>query len=317
MPDPTLILEALAAAAVVAAVVLLVAGLPWRAPHPARAAVGGALGVGAAFFLGCRLLGARPHWPPPEAVDRLLVLLLPTVVGVEVVAAFPQVPRLLAWLLRLAIAAAAARVLLHQSVYLADLAGPGTREWTPAQAWLILSGLAAALAAVWALLALLMRRAPGRSVPLALSLVCAAAAVTVMLSGYATGGQLALPLAGALAGAAIASLALRGTPGLSGAVGVGVVGLYAVLVIGRFFGELTSTHAVLLGLAPLLCWLPELPYVRRAGSGWRGLVRVVLVAAPLVLVVVQAQQHFVEASGASATPEAGEPSIQDYENYGK
>jgi hypothetical protein len=49
----------------------------------------------------------------------------------------------------------------------------------------------------------------------------------------------------------------------------------------------------------------------------RGLVRVVLVAAPLVLVVVQAQQHFAEASRTSSTPEAGEPSIQDYMEYGK
>ena len=39
-----------------------------------------------------------------------------------------------------------------------------------------------------------------------------------------------------------------------------MVGLFSLLVIGHFFGELTTAHAILLLFAPLLGWLPELPY---------------------------------------------------------
>jgi hypothetical protein len=138
-----------------------------------------------------------------------------------------------------------------------------------------------------------------------------------MLSGYASGGQLGLPLAAALAGAAAASLVLRDTAGLSAALGPAVVGLFSLLVIGHFFGELTTSHALLLGLAPLLCWLPEVPLVRRAPAWLRGLARLALVAVPLGVALVQAQQQFVQNSAATSTQEAGEPSLQDYMDFGK
>jgi hypothetical protein len=301
-------------AALVAGLTVLEFGFPWRSPRPARAAVGWVVGVGAAFYLGCRLLGRWPHWPPRDGEDRLLVVVLPAVLGVELLAALSLVPRWLARALRLAVAAAAAPVLLYNTIY---LAGSGTPEWSSSQAAVILGGLAAALAALWALLGLLLRLAPGRSVPVALSVACGAAGAAVMLSGDLTGGQLGLPLAAALGGAAAGSLLVRGAPGASGALGVGLVGLFSLLVIGRFFAELTTTHAVLLGLAPLLCWLPELPYVRRVPAWARGLARLALVAAPLVLVVVQAQQKFAEDSNSPTTPAAGEPTFQDYMDFGK
>src|SRR5205807_1665424 len=102
-----------------------------------------------------------------------------------------------------------------------------------AQAWLVLAGLAAALAGVWAALVALARRTPfpspapsgadrvtgGRSVPLVLAVACAGAALTVALSGYATGGLLGLPLAAALTGVVAASLALSARPDMTGAIG--------------------------------------------------------------------------------------------------
>ena len=125
---------------------------------------------------------------------------------VELLAAFPKVPRWLIWPLRLVIVAGGARVLLHGTSYITDLTGPGTSEWSPSLAGLIFAGLAAFEAAVWALVALLARRAPGSSVPVCLAVTTAGAAVTVMLSGYATGGQIGLPLAAALMGATGATL---------------------------------------------------------------------------------------------------------------
>jgi hypothetical protein len=269
------------------------------------------------FFVGCcRLLGRWPHWPPREDQDRLLLLVLPAVIVVELAAAIPWLPRWLAWLLRLAVAAGTARILLDNTSYVADLAGPGTREWSAAQTWLNLGGLAAALAALWALLALLARRAPVRSIPLALALTTVGAAVIIMYSGYSSGGQLGFPLAGALAGVTVASLALSGTPEVRGALGVGIVGLFALLVIGCFFGKLTPTHAALLFFGPLLCWLPELPYVRRLRPWLRGLAGVILTAVPVAVTLVLAQQQFIKDS-AQISPSSPEPSVQDYLDFGK
>jgi hypothetical protein len=324
MPDYVLILEAAgAAAAWVAALGALGAWLG-RAARPAWASAGGVLGVGIGFLAGCWVLGVRPHWPPREDQDRLLLVLWPAAVGVELVAVVLGTFHGLVWAPRVVVASLAAWVLLYQSSYLADLVGPGSREWTPAQAGLILSGLAVILLGVWAASAMLVRRQTlpqperwqGFSVVLALALACVGAAVTVMLSGYATGGQLGLPLAGALAGAVAASLLTPKSPNLEGVVGLGVVGLFALLVIGCFFGGLTRANAALLFFAPLLGWLPELPYARRMGPLLRGGVRVALTVVPVAVAFVLAQQKFV-ADSERTSPGAPETTIQDYLDFGK
>jgi hypothetical protein len=88
---------------------------------------------------------------------------------------------------------------------------------------------------------------------------------------------------------------------------VGIVGFFALLIIGRFFGQLATTHAALLFFGLLLCWLPELP---------RGLARIVLVAVPVTVALTLAQQKFAEDS-ARTSPGSQEPSVQDYLNFGK
>ena len=75
-----------------------------------------------------------------------------------------------------------------------------------------------------------------------------------------------LPLAAALTAVVIASLALAGPADMRGVLGLGVVGLFALLIVGRFFGQVSTLNAALLFFAPLLGWLPELPFVRRPGS---------------------------------------------------
>jgi hypothetical protein len=304
MPDPILMLEAMAAAAATAAVVLLLFGWPWRAPR----AAGWAVGVGLGLAVGLRLLKVPLHWPPSEDQDRFLLLVMPASFGVELLAAVPRVSRWLVLALRGTVAAGVAPVLLHGSVYLAGPASAGS--WPPAQMGLILGGMAAALAAVWGLLALLHSRAPGRSLPAALALTCAAAGVTVMLSGYLSGGQLALPLAAGLAGAAAASVVLSGPFGTTGWLGPGVVGLFSVLIVGRFFANLTTAHALVLFSAPLLAWLPELPGLCRLRLSLRGLARVVLIAAAATAVASRAQKP----SGTAPTS-AAEYSVQDYMDF--
>src|SRR5215471_13747611 len=107
MPDPILILQSMAAAAVTDAVVVLLARWPRQTFSPARGSAACVLGVGVGVLFGCWWLGIRPHWPPREDQDRLLLILLPAIVVVEFVAAFLVRAPYLAWLLRFGVAAMA------------------------------------------------------------------------------------------------------------------------------------------------------------------------------------------------------------------
>jgi hypothetical protein len=298
----------MAIAGVVAAVALLALSWPWRAPHPARVALGWTLGVAAALIVGDLALGLELRWPPKEDRHRFLLLVLPAVAVVESVAAFPKVSRWIAWLLRAVVAAGVGRVLLHGSVYLTDLSGPDSAQWPTAEMFQYLGGLAAALLAVWALLGLLLHIAPSRSMPLALAVACAGAAVTVMFSGSATDGQLGLPLAAALTGATVASF-MSPTPRGAAPISIGVVGLFALLIGGHFFAELTCLHAGLLFAAPLLCWATALPPLRKLPPWLRGCLCLLLVAVPVTLAAYQAKKQSEE----NSRPPTGEG--EDYEDY--
>ncbi len=305
MPEPLELLKAMAVASAVAGGVLVLLGWPWRSPSAGRVALAWPIGLGAGWFAGCWLIpDLRPDWPPAEDLDRLLQVVLPVTVLIETIAGLPRVPRWAAWLLRLVISFGAARVLLHGSVYLDESVG----GWTAAERWRWLGGLGAALFVAWALLSLLDRRRPGPSLPLALAVTAVASAAAVMLSGYATGGLLGLPLAAALIGAALASCLLARPVGLNASLGVGIVGLFSLLVIGRFFGELSTLHAAGLFFAPLLCWAPELPWRR-------GLVRVVLVALLVAAVLFHVMDRFNKETKPSSESTPG--GIEDYMNFGK
>jgi hypothetical protein len=304
MPDPIVMAEAAAAAVVVAALVLAA-----RSPD-ARWVVG----LGAGYYLGCWMLEIRPRWPIREDLDRLLVLVIPAVLLVELLGAIPRLPRWLIWVFRIAIAGLGARVLLHGSMYLTGPAGPGSSAWTSAQAWLIFGSIAAAEMAVWVLLVLLTRRSPGASLSIALALVVGAASMAIMLSAYLAGGQAGLPLSAAILGASLVALAMPDASRSVAPIGVAVVGLASLLVIGRFFGELRTEHAVLLFVAPLLAWIPELPRLRRLPAWGRGLLRVAVVGIVVSGVLADAARRFIGNTGTSAAPGAKEPSLEDYMN---
>jgi hypothetical protein len=317
MPDPILIVTAMSVALGVSGALSAIIGWPWRRAQTTLYDAGWILGIGIGFCAGCWVLDIRPHWPPRQDLDRLLVVVVPAAIAVELLAAFPQAPRWLVWPGRLVVTAGTARVLLHGTSYLNDLTGPGTSEWSPSLAWVILAGLAALEGTVWALLSLLARRTKDPSLSICLVVASAGAAVTVMLSGYATGGQIGLPLAAALAGATVALLfETRAGRGI-GPLGVPLLVFFSLFVLGRFFGALSSVHALLLLCAPLLGWLPELPYLRQLPSWVRGSTRVILVGAVVLIIVVRAQTKFDHDFANSGASGAKEPSIQDYLNFGK
>jgi hypothetical protein len=320
MPDPILMTQAMGLAFAAAAVMLgIYAG--WgrrRAADPIWIDAGWVMGLGVGFYAGCWVLDIRPHWPPAEDLQRLLTIVVPAVLAVELLSAFPRVPQWLAWVLRLAVAACLGRVLLHGSVYLAAPADAGSQTWPPALAWLILRLLETAQMVWWALLVLLARRSPGVSLTIGLAIAIGGSAITIMLSGYATGGQAGLPLSAAILGASAVTM-IPNSPARSrmiAPIGVAIVGLSSLLVIGRFFGELRTDHAVLLFLAPLLAWIPELPRLRRLPTWARGLTRVILVAVVVTGVLGDAARRFAATSAPSA-PGSDESSAEDfYKEYG-
>jgi hypothetical protein len=290
-----LTLKACSVAAMLAAAILLAIAPFAGKNRPAWRAASAVIAAGFGFFAGCLILGLRPHCPAQEDQDRFLLIVMPAVIFVEVLAAFTERLVWQRWLLRLVVAGSVARVLLHDSIYLSDLAGPGSRKWSRAESWLILTTLALVLAGTWLALALLAGRttaaaatgyetcARGTTVVISLILAIGGAAVTIMLSGYASGGQMGLPLAAALVGTLVACLAVKGPIPLQGLISMGIVGLFSLLIIGRFFGELATSHAVLLFLGPLLGSLTELPYVCRIRFAARGIAAVLLTAAPVGL----------------------------------
>jgi hypothetical protein len=286
---------ALVAAASAAAILVACAFLGRRSA--ALVATGWVLGLAGGFYAGLFVLDLNPNWPPREVHERFLFILFPACLAVELLVIWLHPPKWFGWCLRLLIATATAPVLLYQTIYLADLAGPGSREWTVAQAAAILAALGAGVSVVWAGLTACARRVSGSSILLALSLVCGAAGISVMYSGYLSAGQLGLPLAGALGGMAVVSPALRGGAACISAVGPGVVGLSCLVMLGRFFGELSTPLAAILFGAPLLCWLVEAPPLLRLPHRMRVAVRILVVAVPAALALTQARGKAEQASG--------------------
>jgi hypothetical protein len=267
MPDPILMLEAMAAAVVAAAVAAAVGRWVVRGRAAAEVA---AVAVAIGAYLGLTVLGVRPRWPLSEDQDRFLGLVLPGVLLVEALGAI-AVPRWAVVGLRLAASMAVAPTLLYGSSYLADLAGPGSALWPPAVRYPTLLGLGTALFGVWSALEWTTRRSGSAvRVPLATAGAIAVAGLCVMLSGYATGGMNGLPLAGAIAGAAVARRAL---PGAGAAV------LFGLLLVGYAFGELKPDVAAALFLTPLLAAVPEVRPLARFRPWARTAIALVLVAA--------------------------------------
>jgi hypothetical protein len=277
----------------------------WGAPSPWRRSACWSWAIGAGVLAASGAADQWPHWPAIEDRARFLTLLVPLTLVVETLAATLS-SRGVAWIVRLGLAAVVAPILIHDTVYLADLNGPNSAEWSTAQATLVLCGLAALLALVWAMLSWLQSRTSTPAVLWVLVLDALATAGTVMLSGYYRGGLLGLGLAGAIAGATLASGMAQPQSGTSGSLGMSVIGIFAVVLVGRFFGTLSTGLATSLLLAPLLAWTVELPWLRTLAPGWRSAGRLACVAVPLIVVVIVAQRKFTAASTARSRP--SEPS---------
>lgn len=235
--------------------------------------------------------------PPAAALDRFLVLILPAVLLAE---AFADVlPRWLTGTLRLGISAVAGRILLHNSVYLR--ATPGSVDaWPAAFQAAVFFGSTIILGAGWWSLLRLCQRPAAEAVPVSLSLSLTGGGIATMLAGYLKGGTAALPPA-VVVGVIPVLLLLsdRQNTALSvrylhGTVSLGIVALFSLLWIGRFFGQLTTVDVIVIFLAPQLCWITEFPVLQRLTVRLRILVRLTAVGLPVSLILWQARMLFLQ-----------------------
>jgi hypothetical protein len=257
--------------------------------------------VGAGVLAASGATDQWPHWPALEDRGRFLTLLVPLALLVDTLASTAR-SRRVAWIMRAGLAAIVTPILLHNSVYLADLDGRNSAEWSFLQATIVLCGLAALLMLWWAMLSGLQSQTSSHVVMWVLALDALAVAATVMLSGYYRAGLLGLGLAAALAGATLASHLARPQSTANGSLGMAVVGIFSVLLAGRFFGQLSTGQMAWLLLAPMLVWTVELPRLRSLSPGWRNAVRLSCLAVPLIVIVIVAQRKFIAASTARSTP---------------
>ena len=294
MPEPLLYLKAMGAAAIVSAIIVLAMVLARRHASTTWLNFSCILGIGLGIVVGYGVVSLRLVWPPVNGLDRFLTITVPLALSIELIAGFPNVPRWVAWLLRMSLAVTIPRILLHGSAYLSD----SPEGWTPWQAGMSLAVCGALLAGVWSLLSRLSQRSPGTSIPLALCLPILCAGLTVMMAGYIKGGVAAFPLLATLVATTVAarlmskrSVALNNfrAPAI---VGIGVVGLFGLLFVGRFFGRLSTDYALAMLLSPLLCWVTEITQLRHWKPWLLGTLRLVLVAIPLLVVLAAAKRDF-------------------------
>ena len=288
MPDPKLYLLAMSASAIASLVFVLVATAVARPASSTRLNIASIVGIGFGLAVGYQVLALRLAWPPVNGLDRLLLIIVPLALGIELIAGFPWVPRSISWAMRICLAVSAPRILLHGSVYLTS-AGSDRDLWQSA-AQLVLCSIM--LIGMWGLLTMLSARSPGISIPLALAMTTQSAGLTIMMAGYIKGGAATIPLAAALVGTTVTTYLMRKQSRLSGTIGIGVVGLFGVLFIGRFFGRLSNLCALMLLLTPLLLWVSEIPCLRHRKPWLVGSVRLLLVALPLVAALALAKYEF-------------------------
>lgn len=292
MPEPLLYLKAMAIVVVVSVASVLTMLVVWRFVSKTWLNSVSVLGMGIGLTVGYYVMAFRLVWPPVNGLDRFLTIVLPVTLGIELIAGFSNLPNWVAWILRISLAVMIPRILLHGSVYLSG------NDWTLWQAATTMLACTLLLAVVWSLLFWLSQRSPGVSISLALYLATLCMGLIVMMGGYIRGGAAAFPLAGVLLASPIwirwitTNYGRLDYSGDSAVLGIGVVGLFGLLLVGVFFGRVSMICGLATLLAPLICWSTEPPLLRHRKPWVVGSIRLVLVAIPLLLVITAAKHNF-------------------------
>ncbi len=291
MPDLGIVVRAvLGAFAVAAALGAVGAGISRR--EPALAAVAVIVAFVWGVVAGLCLLRALPALPPTTGLDRFLVILLPVALAIEAEAAAHWLGGFWLTAERGCVALLAVPVLLHGSVWLEDGA--------PA---VVIAAAALFFWASWEGITGEVRASGDRVAAIVTGLALIVAGLSIAMAGWLKGGLVALPLAGALAGALVAEWrGSRGggghaSSGLAGLTAAGIVALFGLVVVGRCFGRLGSPAALLVLLTPLLAVIPAaigrgLPGSQAGRLMGSAPYRILLALVPLAIVLWGAKADF-------------------------
>lgn len=328
MPDPFEYLKAVLAAIVASTTIFLALRVsPWKRGR-VMFATANVCAMTCGILAGYITLNFSWPWPPANALDRFVTIVLPAILIVELIAAIAddclptdstagtadgrrkghRTVRGLLWLARFTLACGIGRILMHGSIYL-HAANAETRDtWLIQNLPSILLASSLVLTAIWFALTHLAARVASSSIVLSLSLSILCAGGTTMMAGYIKGGAAALPLATVLIVSALASQFLvsqrfsgkelndfRATE--TPVIGIGLVSLFGLLWIGRFFGQLTSADALVMFFAPTLCWITELPPLRHKSAAVKSIICLAAVMIPLAILLANAKREFDEKMG--------------------
>lgn len=289
MPDPVLYLKAMGFSAFVSAMLTFILVATVRPATRKWQNVAYVLAIGLGLVVGCSMLAIRLSWPPANGLDRLLLVILPATLGIELIVSCWSGPRRIAWLMRCFLAAAIPRILLHGSVHLDGFQGELLLLLQSVAELVVCSVL---LAGTWGLLSWLSERSPGCSIPLSLALTIQCAGLIIMMAGYIKGGVATFPLTATLLGTTLAASFVIKCPPFTAIIGIGVVELFGVLFIGHFFGRISTGFALTMLLTPLMCWVSEFPALRHRNPWLVGSIRLFLIAIPLVVALALAKENF-------------------------
>ncbi len=259
--------------------------------------------VTAGLIAGYYLLNFSLPWPPGDSLGRFLLILLPAVVALELSPGLFGRSEKFIWSLRFLLCASAARILLHGSVYLSDEASNHADAWSVLQQAGFMIGSTALLFAVWFSFVRLSKKSEPCSIVFSFAMAIQCAGLATMLAGYIKGGTAAIPFAGTLAGTAIAVIMKKSRrlefdrEKLDGVIGLGVISLFSLLTVGRFFGNISSWCAIFIFLAPLGCFVTNLSFVKNLHSWQIIVLRLILVSMPLAAIQYLAKQEFDQKMG--------------------
>ncbi len=265
--------------------------------------IGWSFGVGLGFAAGFIATEGLPPMPPVEAQDWLAVVALPAAVVLGVLASCSHTARWPAWVVRLAILAGIAPLLLQPYI---------TYTWTATQSVMWLTGLGAAAVAFGALLVPMSR--PHEAVqpwllPAVLLIAAGSTGIVITLSGSQSLGQLGLALAATIAGGGLITALKPSRTHMGGGVDVVAVLLIGLWLNACFYTQLSATHAALLAGCPLAAWVGWIPLVHHRPA-WQRAAVVLLVVVCLAGTAVGTAAHQFQQDAANAGHGSG------YDGYG-
>lgn len=285
MPDPWRVATAAAGAAAIA---FALAAVGTRSARRDKALSGVALLAGSVWgaIAGLAWADALPAVPPSSVLDRLLLVVLPAALAIELEVAGDWLGG--AWLSveRAMVSLVATPVLLHGSVWLDGRAG----------VWPAILAAALFLWAAWEGIEGQVAACGDRVVPAVTVAALVAAGAAIAAGGWFKGGVVAVLLGAALAGTLLAARPRPGgaSAGTAALAGAGLVALFGMTVAGCCFGRLSLASAIFLLLAPLAASVPagiarclpaSPPQAVLASARYRG----ALAAVPLLAVLLAAK----------------------------